>query len=201
MYRVVMPALEMAQETGTLLRWLKQEGEPVQRGEPLMEIETDKVTLEIEAGGSGVLAQVSAAPGDVVPVGQVIALLLAEGETAEGVAPATPQPLPVPGEGGSPFPPSAGALQGEGLQAPVPGATRMLPGSRGAGAAARRVSWRPARWRGVWRRNTAWTCVTSARPRGASAKATWKPGWSAVRRRPPPLQRPRPVPPLAGALQ
>ncbi|MDE0610747.1 MAG: 2-oxo acid dehydrogenase subunit E2 [Anaerolineaceae bacterium] len=99
MYRVVMPALEMAQETGTLLRWLKQEGEPVQRGEPLMEIETDKVTLEIEAGGSGVLAQVSAAPGDVVPVGQVIALLLAEGEAAESVAPAssaalTPNPFP-----------------------------------------------------------------------------------------------------------
>ena len=104
MYRVVMPALEMAQETGTLLRWLKQEGEPVQRGEPLMEIETDKVTLEIEAGGSGVLAQVSAAPGDVVPVGQVIALLLAEGEAAEGVAPAssaalTPDPVPARGDG------------------------------------------------------------------------------------------------------
>ncbi|MCY3718050.1 MAG: 2-oxo acid dehydrogenase subunit E2 [Anaerolineaceae bacterium] len=104
MYRVVMPALEMAQETGTLLRWLKQEGEPVQRGEPLMEIETDKVTLEIEAGGSGVLAQVSAAPGDVVPVGQVIALLLAEGEAAESVAPAssadlTPNPFPSRGAG------------------------------------------------------------------------------------------------------
>ncbi len=84
MYRVVMPALEMAQETGTLLRWLKREGEAVARGEPLMEIETDKVTLEIEAGGSGVLAQVSAAPGDEVPVGQVIALLLAEGEAAPG---------------------------------------------------------------------------------------------------------------------
>ncbi len=82
-----MPALEMAQETGTLLRWLKAEGEQVQRGEPLMEIETDKVTLEIEAGGSGVLAQVSAAPGDEVPVGQVIALLLGEGEEAGALSP------------------------------------------------------------------------------------------------------------------
>ncbi len=88
MYRVVMPALEMAQETGTLLRWLKDEGEQVQRGEPLMEIETDKVTLEIESGGSGVLTQVSAGPGDEVPVGQVIALLLAEGEAAVVAAPA-----------------------------------------------------------------------------------------------------------------
>ncbi len=82
MYRVVMPALEMAQDTGTLLRWLKNEGDAVQRGEPLMEIETDKVTLEIESGGSGVLTQVSAGPGDEVPVGQVIALLLAKGEDA-----------------------------------------------------------------------------------------------------------------------
>ena len=92
MYRVVMPALEMAQDTGTLLRWLKSEGEQVQRGEPLMEIETDKVTLEIESGGSGVLTQVSAGPGDEVPVGQVIALLLAEGEEAESVA---PKPVPL----------------------------------------------------------------------------------------------------------
>ena len=94
MYRVIMPALEMAQDTGTLLRWLKSEGEQVQRGEPLMEIETDKVTLEIESGGSGVLTQVSAGPGDEVPVGQVIALLLAEGEAAAAPAPAAPGPAP-----------------------------------------------------------------------------------------------------------
>ncbi len=94
MYRVVMPALEMAQDTGTLLRWLKSEGEQVQRGEPLMEIETDKVTLEIESGGSGVLTQVSAGPGDEVPVGQVIALLLAEGEAAAVAAPAAVRPAP-----------------------------------------------------------------------------------------------------------
>ena len=92
MYRVVMPALEMAQETGTLLRWLKSEGEQVQRGEPLMEIETDKVTLEIEAGGSGVLTQVNAGPGDEVPVGQVIALLLAEGEAAGAPAAVSASP-------------------------------------------------------------------------------------------------------------
>ena len=140
MYRVVMPALEMAQETGTLLRWLKQEGEPVQRGEPLMEIETDKVTLEIEAGGSGVLAQVSAAPGDVVPVGQVIALLLAEGEAAEGVAPAssaplTPDPVPpvgtgdFPGFGGSPAPGKGASDDMGGSEDPA-----TQPGRRSRGA-------------------------------------------------------------------
>src|ERR1700739_2561543 len=46
---VIMPALEMAQETGTLLRWLKREGDAVSAGEPLLEIETDKATAEIEA--------------------------------------------------------------------------------------------------------------------------------------------------------
>ncbi len=77
-----MPALEMAQDTGQLISWLKKEGEEVFQGEPLMEIETDKVTVEIEAPASGRLANVTAAPGDEVPVGEVIALILAPGEEA-----------------------------------------------------------------------------------------------------------------------
>jgi pyruvate dehydrogenase E2 component (dihydrolipoamide acetyltransferase) len=79
---VVMPALGMAQETGTLMRWLKHEGELVAKGEPLMEVETDKATVEIEAPASGTLSQVRANEGDVVPVGQVIALILTPGEEA-----------------------------------------------------------------------------------------------------------------------
>src|SRR5438874_1898260 len=77
---VIMPALGMAQETGTLLRWLKAPGETVAQGEMLMEIETDKATVEIEAPASGVVANVTAQPGDVIPVGQVIAVILAAGE-------------------------------------------------------------------------------------------------------------------------
>ena len=76
-----MPALGVAQQTGTLLKWLKAEGQSVTKGEPLMEIETDKATVEIEAAASGILTQVSAKPGDEVPVGQTIALILAPGET------------------------------------------------------------------------------------------------------------------------
>jgi len=79
---IVMPALEMAQDSGRLVRWLKAEGELVRKGEPLMEIETDKVTVEIEATASGILASVSAHGGDEVPVGQVIGLLLSEDESA-----------------------------------------------------------------------------------------------------------------------
>ena len=79
---VIMPALGMAQETGVLLQWLKAEGEQVSQGEPLMEIETDKATIEVEAPASGILANVSARPGDEIPVGQTIALILAPDETA-----------------------------------------------------------------------------------------------------------------------
>jgi pyruvate dehydrogenase E2 component (dihydrolipoamide acetyltransferase) len=90
---VIMPALELAQETGKVLKWLKSPGDSVRKGEPIVEIETDKVTVEVEAPASGVLGEVSAQPGDVVPVGKTIALIFGVGETA---APAPAAPV-VPG--------------------------------------------------------------------------------------------------------
>jgi pyruvate dehydrogenase E2 component (dihydrolipoamide acetyltransferase) len=78
---VVMPALEMAQETGKLVSWKKREGEQVTKGEMLLEVETDKAVVEIEAAGDGVLSGVTAKVGDVVPVGQTIAWLLKPGES------------------------------------------------------------------------------------------------------------------------
>ena len=77
---IVMPALEMAQETGKIISWLKKEGEAIAKGEPLAEIETDKVVLELEAPGDGVLAGVTASAGDVVQVGKTIAWIVAPGE-------------------------------------------------------------------------------------------------------------------------
>jgi len=77
---VVMPALEMAQENGKLLAWRKKEGERVTKGEPLLEIETDKAVVEVEAPGDGILAGITADVGAVVPVGQTIAWLVAPGE-------------------------------------------------------------------------------------------------------------------------
>ena len=77
---VVMPALEMAQETGKLVSWKKKEGETVKKGELLLEVETDKAVVEIEAAGDGILGGVTAQPGSVVPVGQTIAWLLKPGE-------------------------------------------------------------------------------------------------------------------------
>ncbi len=77
---VVMPALEMAQETGKLLAWRKKEGESVRKGEPLLEIETDKAVVEVEAPGDGMLAGITADVGAVIPVGETIAWLVAPGE-------------------------------------------------------------------------------------------------------------------------
>jgi biotin carboxyl carrier protein len=77
---VVMPALEMAQETGKLISWLKKEGEPVAKGEPLLEIETDKAVMEIESPGDGVLAGIKVQAGTEVPVGQTIAWIVRPGE-------------------------------------------------------------------------------------------------------------------------
>jgi len=77
---VVMPALEMAQETGKLISWLKKEGESVAKGEPLLEIETDKAVMEIESPGDGVLAGVTIQAGAEVPVGRTIAWIVRPGE-------------------------------------------------------------------------------------------------------------------------
>jgi pyruvate dehydrogenase E2 component (dihydrolipoamide acetyltransferase) len=75
-----MPALEMAQETGKLVSWKKKEGDAVKKGELLLEVETDKAVVEIEASGDGILGGVTAQSGAVVPVGQTIAWLLKPGE-------------------------------------------------------------------------------------------------------------------------
>ena len=79
-FSVVMPALEMAQETGKLLAWRKKDGEPVVKGEPLLEIETDKAVVEVEAPADGILAGIKAYAGADVPVGQTIAWIVAPGE-------------------------------------------------------------------------------------------------------------------------
>jgi pyruvate/2-oxoglutarate dehydrogenase complex dihydrolipoamide acyltransferase (E2) component len=80
-HEVIMPALGMAQKTGLIVSWLKQPGDAVKAGEPLMEVETDKAVMEVEAAHDGYLTDVRAAAGDAVPVGDVVALI---SETADG---------------------------------------------------------------------------------------------------------------------
>jgi len=90
-----MPALGMNQDTGRLVAWLRAEGDVVARGEPIMEIETDKATVEVEAPADGVLSGITAREGDDVPVGRRVAVILAPGERpAAGAAAAEPARLP-----------------------------------------------------------------------------------------------------------
>lgn len=72
---VIMPVLGMSQDSGKLVHWLKKAGERIEKGEPLMEVETDKATVEIESPASGILTNVTAKEGDEVPVTQVIAVI------------------------------------------------------------------------------------------------------------------------------
>lgn len=90
-----MPALGMNQDTATLLSWLKEEGDAVLEGEPLMEVETDKAVMEIEAPASGRLVGVSVRAGEEVAVGSTIARIVAEGEEPTG---APPDEAPAPPE-------------------------------------------------------------------------------------------------------
>jgi len=91
---VIMPKVDMVMDTGTLVEWLKQEGDLVEKGEPLFVIMTDKASIEIEAPASGVLAGVRAKPDDVIPVSEVIAYLLEPGEELPGGAEAPPAQAP-----------------------------------------------------------------------------------------------------------
>jgi pyruvate dehydrogenase E2 component (dihydrolipoamide acetyltransferase) len=84
---VKLPRLGQGMESGTIVKWLKSEGEPVEKGDPLYELDTDKVTQEVEAEASGVLIKISVSEGEV-EVGKTIAFIGEEGEKVE--APAEP---------------------------------------------------------------------------------------------------------------
>ena len=71
-FAVIMPKAGMAMETGTIIRWLKREGDAVAVGEPLLEIETDKVSMEVEAEAAGVLLRIIRGNGEEVPVTETI---------------------------------------------------------------------------------------------------------------------------------
>jgi len=106
MHTIIMPKMGDAMEEGTLVRWLKQEGDTVNEGEPIAEIATDKATVEIEAPASGVLRGISVPEGAVVPVNTPLAYILQEGEslpaqtdgtaTAATAAPTPTAPIPKP---------------------------------------------------------------------------------------------------------
>ena len=93
---VVMPQMGADMTEGTLVRWLKTPGDTVERGDIIAEIETDKATVELEAFEAGVLRQVVAQEGEVIPVGEVIALLGDADETMPEIERRAPTEKPNP---------------------------------------------------------------------------------------------------------
>src|SRR5215204_2368021 len=77
---ISLPRLGQGMEAGTIVRWLKSEGDTVEKGEPLYELDTDKVTQEVEADASGILLKILAGEGEEIEVGKRIAVIGEEGE-------------------------------------------------------------------------------------------------------------------------
>ncbi len=79
---VILPKLTTTMDVGTIVSWLKQEGDVVQAGQPLFELETDKVTMEVEAPANGTLSRILSPAGSTLPIGQVVAVIAAEASQA-----------------------------------------------------------------------------------------------------------------------
>ncbi|WP_372892210.1 biotin/lipoyl-containing protein [Rhodosalinus sp.] len=122
---VTMPQLGMAQDAGKIVSWLKAPGDAVAAGEALFEVETDKAVMEVEAPAAGYLSAVAFGDGAEVPVGAVIARIVATAEEVEAAAPA-------PEAQGAPAPEAHGKSAPEAQGEPAPEA----PGAGAAGGAA-----------------------------------------------------------------
>ena len=147
--KVIMPKLSDAMETGKVIKWLKKEGEAVKGGDILVEVETDKANVEVEAFGSGVLRKIVIAEGGQVPVGDLIAVIADPAEDISSVAatPARPAPAaptaPAATATTAPAPrpapaaaPSAGPLPAMESYQSVPATTAVVPMAPAAAASA-----------------------------------------------------------------
>jgi len=92
---VIMPKVDMDQETGTVAQWLKKDGDEVKQGEIILEIETDKVAIEVESPATGILSGILVVEGETVPIATTIAYILEPGESLpEATKPARPEEKP-----------------------------------------------------------------------------------------------------------
>jgi pyruvate dehydrogenase E2 component (dihydrolipoyllysine-residue acetyltransferase) len=83
--QVTLPRLGQGMESGTIIRWLKSEGDPVEKGEPLYELDTEKVTQEVEAEATGILLKILVPEGEVA-VGKTVAIIGEQGEEIPAVS-------------------------------------------------------------------------------------------------------------------
>jgi pyruvate dehydrogenase E2 component (dihydrolipoamide acetyltransferase) len=201
MPNVIMPKMGDAMEEGTLLRWLKQVGDEIAVGDPLAEIETDKVSLEIEATEAGVLSKTYVDEGATVPIGTPIAAIgeesvdvAASAEPAEAAEePAAAEPAPA----AEPEPMAAAASGANGRAAadvPAPAPAQAAPVAAATGSGERLRASPLVKRLAVSTASIFRACLAPA-PVDASC-ATTSPRCSPARRASPPLrkkwQRPRP---------
>lgn len=123
--KIEMPKLSDTMEEGTVVRWLKKEGEEVEIGDIIAEIETDKATMEMEAFDEGTLSSISVPEGGKAPVGSVIAILLEDGESADDSSAASSAPAPAAAPAPTPAAETPAAVA-----APVAAATASNDGGR-----------------------------------------------------------------------
>jgi pyruvate dehydrogenase E2 component (dihydrolipoamide acetyltransferase) len=154
---VVMPRLSDSMEEGTILKWLKSDGDEIARGDELVEIETDKATMTYEADTAGTLAIV-AQEGDTLPIGELIARIGAAGEApasdGAGAETQAPQQAEASGNGSpaeTPAPPARAATAEHPAAAPAPEPASAAPAAEGNGGRpkASPVARRIAREQGV----------------------------------------------------
>jgi len=123
--KVMMPKGSDTMTEGKVLKWLKQEGDAVSTGEAVVEIETDKVDMEVEAMGGGVLRKILVGPGKVVPVGELLAVIGKPDEDLSSLMPGDGKPPSVAS------PAAAGAPAGK--ETPTPPAASPMPASAAGG--------------------------------------------------------------------
>lgn len=132
---ILMPKLGATMETGTIVKWLKKEGDRVQAGEPLLEIMTDKITIEVEAAESGTLLKTYYGENDAVPVQQIIGYIGEPGETVPD-SPVTSSASQEQSAPSVPSPEAAVSSAGPDVPQENGGKIRATPAAR---AAARRL--------------------------------------------------------------
>lgn len=117
---IKVPSLGESVVSATVSRWIKKTGDAVDRDEPIVELETDKVTVEVNAPESGRISSIAAAEGSEVEVGSVLGVLEATGETS------IPRPAANPQPGVNPPPPPSGPVARNGTMASLPAARKMM---------------------------------------------------------------------------
>jgi 2-oxoglutarate dehydrogenase E2 component (dihydrolipoamide succinyltransferase) len=129
---VVMPQMGVSVSEGTITKWLKREGEPVESDEPLLEISTDKVDTEVPSPGSGVVQQILVQEGETVEVGAKLAVIAPEGAAAPPAEPEPEVPEPATAEAAAESGAAAGAEGETATDATVEEAQPATPPTDGA---------------------------------------------------------------------